>query len=78
MDKDRVSISSLFAVAVALLHEVVGFRCLELPWTPFALVGAAVAFLIGFQNNAAYGRAWEDRKIWVIGGTRHTELDVER
>ena len=23
-----------------------------------------MAFLIGFQNNAAYGRAWEARKIW--------------
>ena len=53
-----------FAVAVALLHEVFGLKWLQLPWTPFALIGTAVAFLIGFQNNAAYGRAWEARKIW--------------
>lgn len=35
-----------------------------------ALIGTAVAFLIGFQNNAAYGRAWEARKIW--GGIVNT------
>lgn len=54
----------ILAIAVAVLHEVLGLRWLQLPWTPFALVGTAVAFLIGFQNNAAYGRAWEARKIW--------------
>jgi len=52
------------ASAVAALYEVVGMQWLQLPWTPVALIGTAVAFLIGFQNNAAYGRAWEARKIW--------------
>lgn len=47
-----------------VLYEVIGFKWLQLPWTPIALVGTAVAFLIGFQNNAAYGRIWEARKIW--------------
>lgn len=54
----------LIASVVAVLYEVVGLRWLQLPWTPVALVGTSVAFLIGFQNNAAYGRAWEARKIW--------------
>ena len=49
---------------VAVLYEVADLRWLQLPWTPVALIGTAVAFLIGFQNNAAYGRAWEARKIW--------------
>lgn len=31
---------------------------------PIALIGTAVAFLIGFKNNASYDRAWEARKIW--------------
>ena len=35
-----------------------------------ALIGTAVAFVIGFQNNAAYGRIWEARKIW--GGIVNT------
>jgi len=43
---------------------------LKIPWTPLALVGTAVAFVIGFQNNSAYGRIWEARKIW--GGIVNT------
>ena len=43
---------------------------LKIPWTPLALIGTAVAFVIGFQNNAAYGRMWEARKIW--GGIVNT------
>lgn len=35
-----------------------------------ALIGTAVAFVIGFQNNATYGRIWEARKIW--GGIVNT------
>lgn len=47
-----------------MLYQVAGLTWLRLPWTPIALIGTAVAFLIGFQNNAAYGRAWEARQIW--------------
>ncbi len=43
---------------------------LRIPWTPIALIGTAVAFVIGFQNNAAYDRIWEARKIW--GGIVNT------
>ena len=43
---------------------------LRIPWTPLALIGTAVAFVIGFQNNAAYDRIWEARKIW--GGIVNT------
>lgn len=43
---------------------------LKVPWTPMALIGTAVAFVIGFQNNAVYGRIWEARKIW--GGIVNT------
>lgn len=42
----------------------------QIPWTPMALIGTAVAFVIGFQNNAVYGRIWEARKIW--GGIVNT------
>ena len=62
----RLEIFYFFVVAsvVAVLYELADLRWLQLPWTPVALIGTAVAFLIGFQNNAAYGRAWEARKIW--------------
>ena len=61
----------LVTVVPTALFELAGFRWLQLPWTPIALIGTAVAFLIGFQNNAAYGRAWEARKIWVESSTNH-------
>ncbi|MEM8893061.1 MAG: bestrophin family ion channel [Bacteroidota bacterium] len=54
----------ILAFLVTFLHEVVGLGWLRIPWTPIALLGTAVAFLIGFQSNAAYGRIWEARKIW--------------
>ena len=54
----------LLALITAVLYQVAGLTWLRLPWTPIALIGTAVAFLIGFQNNAAYGRAWEARQIW--------------
>lgn len=37
---------------------------LLLPWLPIALLGTAVAFVVGFKNNASYDRLWEARKIW--------------
>lgn len=45
---------------------------IKIPWTPLALIGTAVAFVIGFQNNAAYGRIWEARKIWggIVNASR--------
>jgi len=47
-----------------IFYEVLGLTWLQLPWTHIALIGTAVAFLISFQNNAAYERIWEARKIW--------------
>lgn len=60
----------LFSAAVVVLYEVFGLTFLYVPWTPVALIGTAVAFIVGFQNNAAYGRIWEARKIW--GGIVNT------
>ena len=60
----------ILAIVATSLYEVAGCHWLQIPWTPIALIGTAVAFLIGFQNNAAYGRAWEARKIW--GGIVNT------
>ena len=60
----------VFAAVVTVLYNVFGLTFLNVPWTPVALVGTAVAFMIGFQNNSAYGRIWEARKIW--GGIVNT------
>ena len=54
----------LWALAITALFEVVGLHWLQVPWAALALIGTAVAFLIGFQSNAVYGRLWEARQIW--------------
>ncbi|WP_273566742.1 bestrophin family ion channel [Maribacter halichondriae] len=46
-------------VAIYYFLDMAWFR---IPWTPMALIGTAVAFVIGFQNNAVYDRIWEARK----------------
>ncbi len=60
----------VIALISTILFEIFGLKWLQIPWTPIALVGTALAFVIGFQNNAAYGRIWEARKIW--GGIVNT------
>lgn len=52
------------------IYYFLDLNWLKIPWTPLALIGTAVAFVIGFQNNSAYGRIWEARKIW--GGIVNT------
>lgn len=37
---------------------------IAIPFLPLSTIGIAVAFYIGFKNNAAYDRFWEARKIW--------------
>ena len=62
-----------FIVLISLLVSIYYFfdlSWLKIPWTPLALIGTAVAFVIGFQNNSAYARIWEARKIW--GGIVNT------
>lgn len=61
---------SIVALIPTILFENFNLKWLQIPWTPIALVGTALAFVIGFQNNAAYGRIWEARKIW--GGIVNT------
>ena len=54
-----------------VLYEVFDIR-LTIPWVPIALIGTAVAFVVGFKNNATYGRLWEARQIWgsIINASR--------
>ena len=60
----------LIILAWVGLYYFIDLSWLKVPWTPLALIGTAVAFVIGFQNNASYGRIWEARKIW--GGIVNT------
>lgn len=56
-----------FWVSMYFFFDLQWFR---IPWSAIALIGTAVSFVIGFQNNSVYGRIWEARKIW--GGIVNT------
>jgi putative membrane protein len=62
----------VMALIPVILYEAFDLKWLHLPWLPIALIGTAVAFVVGFQNNAAYGRIWEARKIWggIVNASR--------
>ena len=62
----------ILAIIPVILYEVFDLKWLHLPWLPIALIGTAVAFVVGFQNNASYDRIWEARKIWggIVNGSR--------
>ena len=65
----------LFLVIITVwvsVYYFLGLDWLKVPWTPLALIGTAVAFVIGFQNNSSYGRIWEARKIWggIVNASR--------
>ncbi|MCT4622668.1 MAG: hypothetical protein N4A46_03515, partial [Schleiferiaceae bacterium] len=60
----------VYALVVGIFYELLGFYFLRIPWAPLAVIGTAVAFIVGFRNNASYGRIWEARKIW--GGIVNT------
>lgn len=69
----------VFAIVVVALYGFFDLTFLKVPWTPVALIGTAVAFIVGFQNSAAYGRIWEARKIWggIVNSSRTWGMKVK-
>jgi len=51
-------------VLAYLLNEYILKSYFEFPSIIPAILGPALAFFIGFNNNQAYDRWWEARKIW--------------
>lgn len=62
----------LIASITCVAYELLDLKWLAVPWLPMALIGTAVAFLIGFKNNASYDRTWEARKIYgaIVNSSR--------
>jgi putative membrane protein len=56
-----------------------GWKWLSIPWLPIALLGTAVAFVVGFKNNASYDRMWEARKAWgaIVNASRSWGIMVK-
>ncbi|WP_299839552.1 bestrophin family ion channel [uncultured Tenacibaculum sp.] len=67
-----IYIFALLAIIPVFLYEVLNWKWLHLPWLPIGLIGTALAFIIGFKNNASYGRLWEARKIYggIVNASR--------
>lgn len=65
-----------FLLFIALIptfcYVVLEWKFLSIPWLPIALLGTAVAFMVGFKNNASYERMWEARKAWgaIVNASR--------
>lgn len=68
--RKRLILFFVLAAVPVILFDVVGLKWLYVPWLPLGVLGTAVAFLVGFKNNASYDRLWEARKIW--GGIVNT------
>lgn len=62
----------IIATVPVVLYEILEWKWLHLPWLPIGLIGTALAFIIGFKNNASYGRLWEARKIYggIVNASR--------
>lgn len=62
----------LIATLTTVIYEILDLKFISIPWLPMALIGTAVAFLIGFKNNATYDRLWEARKVWgaIVNSSR--------
>jgi len=75
----EIFIFLIVATVPTVLYQVFDFHWLVIPWLPVALIGTAVAFLIGFKNNASYGRLWEARKIWgaIVNASRTWSMMVK-
>ena len=63
---------AIWAFAITFAYEVLGFTFLGIDWLPLSAMAVAVAFYLGFKNNASYDRMWEARKIWgaIVNASR--------
>lgn len=76
--RDIYTLLLLSSIPTAL-YVLLDWKWLVLPWLPIALLGTAVAFVIGFKNNASYDRLWEARKIWgaIVNSSRSWGIMVK-
>ncbi|MDQ8749571.1 multidrug transporter [Elizabethkingia miricola] len=68
----------LIIATVPTILYIIGWKFIGLPWQPVAILGTAVAFIVGFKNNASYNRIWEARQIYgaIINDSRSFAYSV--
>lgn len=69
----------LLALIPVVLFDIAGLKWLHVPWLPLGALATAVAFIVGFKNNASYDRLWEARKIWggIVNASRSWTIMVK-
>ena len=69
----------ILAFIPVVLFDTLGLKWLHVPWLPLGVLGTAVAFIVGFKNNASYDRLWEARKIWggIVNASRSWTIMVK-
>ncbi len=60
----QILITMVLAVAVTICRAPLSRYGLTFSPVPFTILGLALSIFLGFQNNAAYDRYWEGRKLW--------------
>jgi len=55
---------TIYSAVIFILYEYFGHRHISLSFSISAIMGTAIAILLGFRTSAAYERWWEARKIW--------------
>lgn len=55
---------AVYSFAVVYAFLIAKWNFISIPFLPVGTIGTAVAFYVGFKNNASYERLWEGRKIW--------------
>lgn len=53
-----------YDLTITVLYVVFNQHWLGVDDLPLALLGSALAIIIGLRNNSAYGRWWEARTLW--------------
>lgn len=68
----QLTVATLFAILVTVLHGQVLHWKVQLNFVPFSLIGLTLAIFLGFRNNTSYARYWEARTLWgaLLNGTR--------
>ncbi|TVR94590.1 MAG: hypothetical protein EA418_09815 [Wenzhouxiangellaceae bacterium] len=60
----RLLVLAVFTALACLVMDQLGRDLLKALSYAAGFLGTALAFLIGFRNNSAYGRWWEGQRIW--------------
>lgn len=60
----NILISTFCAALAYVAHAILGKDAITIPIPVVAILGTALAIILGFKNSSAYERWWEARKIW--------------